>query len=202
MNAKPDPAALDTAIAFINRIFGMEPFGVAILAFLPPGSDRWMHEGLPLDRDWQPLARRHLTDYWDTNCYLAVALYDLMPEHRRGENRTLNRIGHCRWLYCERDGSALPDILPPPTITVETSPGHYHDWWQLNQPVKAKMATQYIRRIAAAVGVGDAKDATRVLRIPGTINRKPARDGFVVRVERDMGQWESTLCQPSTICHP
>jgi P4 family phage/plasmid primase-like protien len=97
-------------------------------------------------------------------------------------------IAHVRWLYCERDATPRPPSVPAPTLTVETSAGRYQDWWELDRPVDATTAASYLRRIAAAYGIGnEAVDAARILRLPGTLNLKPERGRFVVALVHDRG---------------
>src|SRR5262249_20866965 len=72
------------------------------------------------------------------------------------------------------DAGAIPDD-PAPTAVVESSPGRYHAWWRLTQPIAPARAEALNKRIARLCG-GDPSgaDLTQLLRLPGYANRKYA----------------------------
>jgi putative DNA primase/helicase len=180
-------APLDFAAArdFLERRFGHETHGYAILAFIPASGGPIRHEPIALDRDrdtrWKTAAR-HLRRYAENHdCYLAVPNYATAPTAKA--KRTTAMIGHLDALYCERDAALLAPQLPLASLTVETSDGRYQDYWLLDQPTDVPTFEGYNRRIAVACGIGfEAVDATRLLRVPGTRNHKPSHRGEIVRL--------------------
>lgn len=93
--------------------------------------------------------------------------------------------------------------LPEPT-RVEHSGGGLYAWWQFEQPLvigedidfaaAVQLAGDWqnvLHQGAKAMGVGygtGVKDLARVLRLPGTINRKPGRDPAMCRTVENGGQ--------------
>ncbi len=79
------------------------------------------------------------------------------------------------WLFCDLDGSEMPipQALAPTIIVESGTPGHFHCYWHLTQPIAITEAERANRALARALG-GDlnATDRARVLRLPGTVNSK------------------------------
>ncbi len=175
---------VDAAVQFVQAIHGHERAGFAILMLkrgdLPPS-----HYGFDLGNPQWDVLRRVLTNHTGGDCYIGVALYAAPPQP--GKNRTKDMVLHCHWLWCERDTHTLPDTLPDPTFTIETSAGNYQDWWRMDAPLSLSDAEDYAERIAVAVGCAPMKDATRVLRIVGLKNHKPTRAGEVARISDETG---------------
>jgi hypothetical protein len=104
-------------------------------------------------------------------------------------NRTKQSLKEIRHLYLDidRDGDqaieiirASPDI-PAPNFVLNTSPGKYQVVWRI-EGVNLQQAEILLHSMANHFG-GDlaATDATRVLRLPGFVNRKLAVE-FAVQV--------------------
>ena len=104
-------------------------------------------------------------------------------------NRTkqsLKRIRHV-YLDIDRNGEQAIELIrtsfavPTPNFVLNTSPGKYQTVWR-TEGVSLEQAEALLRGMASHFG-GDpaATDATRVLRLPGFLNRKLAFD-FVVQV--------------------
>ncbi len=144
------------------------------------GDQRPTHYGFDLGNPQWDSLRRVLTNHAGADCYIGVAVYAAPPQP--GMQRKKEMVLHCHWLWCERDTHALPDTLPDPTFTVETSTSNYQDWWRMDTPLSLPVAEDYAARIAAAVGCAPMKDATRVLRIVGMRNHKPERMGEIARI--------------------
>jgi len=185
MSAPPIASVdVDAAVRFVQAIHGHERAGFVILMLMrrdmPPA-----HYGFDLGNPRWDALRRVLTNYAGADCYLGVAVYAAPPQP--GMQRKKEMVLHCHWLWCERDGHALPDTLPDPTFTIETSAGNYQDWWRMDAPLSLTDAEDYAERIAGAVGCAPMKDATRVLRIVGMKNHKPTRAGEVARIVDETG---------------
>ena len=88
----------------------------------------------------------------------------------------------------------MEDELPIPTYVIETKNG-FHVYWMLEAPVylanlnpqqQEELRLQY-RQVEEAIltrfdGDPGAKDAARVLRVPGTLHQKNPKDPFMVKI--------------------
>lgn len=170
---------VDDAVRFVQAICGHERAGFAILMLMRRDS-RPSHYPVDLSNPRWDMLRTVLTNHAGADCYLGVSVYAAPPQP--GMNRKKEMVLHCHWLWCERDNHTLPDTLPDPTFTIETSAGNYQDWWRMDAPLSLSDAEDYAERIAGAVGCAPMKDATRVLRIVGMKNHKPERRGEIARI--------------------
>jgi hypothetical protein len=76
-------------------------------------------------------------------------------------------------LWGEYDGESVPNGELKPSATVESSPGHYHCYWRLTDPIPPEIAELFNKRIAHATGADPSGfDLTQLLRVPGTPNNK------------------------------
>lgn len=181
-----------TAVDFLERRFGEVYTGYAVLGFIKDGITTHGYINLQSPDRWERAAHiiaRHIETH---DCYVAAAIFKETkrrnPATGRDEFRTTDMIAFVNALYLERDDNRYPNTVPPPSYTVETSTGSFQDYFDLDEHIDAGTAGRYLRRLAAAAGLGNqAVDAARLLRHPGTINRKPTRNGEVVTVVSDTG---------------
>lgn len=76
-------------------------------------------------------------------------------------------------LYADLDGAAVPDGALAPTVTVESSPGHFHCYWRLSGLVQPDTGEALNHRLALAIGADKSGwDLGQLLRLPGTWNHK------------------------------
>lgn len=95
--------------------------------------------------------------------------------------RLKDNIAKCGWVGLDRDDLPLSPALPEPTMTIQTSPERYQDFWHLGTPTDAATMERLQRTIAAVNGNGNAAiDPGRLWRIPGTPNHK--RGGVMVEL--------------------
>jgi len=180
---------LKRSLDFLDRRFP-EDYGHAVLMFLCSG-EAPIHCAINLQRaDRRQQAEQYIRWYGTPidrrDIYLGVANYAVAPSGKAGATRTKAMVGHVRALYCERDEAMLGAELPKPSYTIATSVSRFQDYWELDQPISGADAEPYLRRIAAACGLGNqAVDCARVLRLPGTQNFKPDRNGEIVTVVHD-----------------
>ncbi len=180
------------AVGFLEQRFGEVHTGYAVLGFIKDGATTHGYINLQAPDRWERAAHiieRHIETH---DCYAAVGVFKETkrrnPATGRDEFRTTDMIAFVNALYLERDEKPYPDTLPPSSYTVETSDGKYQDYLDLGEHIDAETAGRYLRRLAAAAGLGNqAVDAARLLRLPGTINRKPTRNGEIVTVVTDTG---------------
>jgi hypothetical protein len=86
-------------------------------------------------------------------------------------------------LWCELDGAEVPNGSLAPTAVVESSPGHYHCYWRLTDPIPPGTAEGLNQRLAHEIGADSSGfDLTQLLRVPGSVNHK-YKDRPVVAVQ-------------------
>ena len=97
-----------------------------------------------------------------------------------GQGRKTENIVHVRAVWQEDDTVGSAPALPVvPHVVVETSPGKFHRYVMTDGPVSEFRAVQ--ERLVADYGSDtNAKDAARVLRLPGFYHRKDVP--FLVRI--------------------
>jgi len=111
----------------------------------------------------------------DQNCYFGVAT-------RTDGNGTAQGIEQIPALWLDLDapaddtGKKLKEFPFPPTFSLETSTERYQVFWALREPVgkeEIPRVEDLLRRLATFFG-GDlaSTDASRILRVPGTLNMK------------------------------
>ena len=100
--------------------------------------------------------------------YYCVSLLTAQKRNRDFLDET-----HCVW--SDLDDTSPTKLHTPPTFLIETSPSHYQAIWTLPEPVPFSTAEDFARRVYHAHrkdGADACWDATRLLRVPGTINHK------------------------------
>ncbi len=76
-------------------------------------------------------------------------------------------------LWGDLDGAAVPNGALTPTGVVESSPGKYHCYWRLSEPVWPGVAEDLNKRLASKVGADPSgSDLSQLLRVPHTPNNK------------------------------
>jgi AAA domain-containing protein/primase-like protein/DNA primase RepB-like protein len=76
-------------------------------------------------------------------------------------------------LWGDLDGAEIPNGGLSPTAVVQSSPGRFHCYWRLADPIPPATAEALNKRLAIAVAADSSGfDLTQLLRIPDTANRK------------------------------
>ena len=71
------------------------------------------------------------------------------------------------------DGASVPEGVPHPTLTVESSPGRDQYYWKLTRLIPPGKAEELNRRLAYAMDADKSGwDLTQLLKLPGTPNHK------------------------------
>jgi RepB DNA-primase from phage plasmid len=114
------------------------------------------------------------------------------PVRQGSRNRRKEHIREIRHTYLDLDeeaGVSLQTIrttgdVPPPNFVLDTSPGKHQVVWRV-EGLDTNQAETLLRALASQYG-GDpaATDISRLLRLPGFINRKYS-EAFVVRVRHE-----------------
>lgn len=90
-----------------------------------------------------------------------------------GEKRIESQAVTFTAAYADFDGVPLPESLPMRTVTIESSPEHFHCFWRFHKPQGQNVAVDINRRIAYFAGADKSgADATQVLRPPDVRNWK------------------------------
>ena len=126
---------------------------------------------------------RYLSLRTEEDLYFAVPLYS-KPSRKALDAKLISSI------YVDDDG-VTGEYRLPPSISVESSPGHFHHYWVLDEPADPIITGRIGAEISAyhrhdnehhADMVADHKhcgtdpggwDITQILRVPGTLNKKP-----------------------------
>jgi RepB DNA-primase from phage plasmid len=112
------------------------------------------------------------------------------PLKEAASSRTKSSIKEIRHIYLDLDENARESLrairnstdVPAPNFVLDTSPGKHQVVWKV-EAIDQEQAESLLRSMANQFG-GDpaATDSTRVLRMPGYVNRKYSNEEFVVRV--------------------
>jgi RepB DNA-primase from phage plasmid len=76
-------------------------------------------------------------------------------------------------LWGELDGAEVPDGELAPSAVIESSPGRFHCYWRLADPIPPQDAELLNKRLARKIGADPSGfDRTQLLRVPNTVNYK------------------------------
>jgi hypothetical protein len=76
-------------------------------------------------------------------------------------------------LWGDLDGAEIPEGKISPTAVVQSSPGRFHCYWRLTDPIPPQAAELLNKRLARVIGADPSGfDLTQLLRVPGTVNYK------------------------------
>jgi len=109
----------------------------------------------------------------------------IMANRGDGKGRSATNVVAADAVFVDLDGAPLAPVLsasPEPHIVVESSPGRYHAWWQVDAFPLAQFTP--VQKALAARFAGDptVHDLPRVMRLPGFIHWKG--EPFLTRVTR------------------
>lgn len=118
-----------------------------------------------------------------------AGVYVTINETALKGRRTADNIRRVRTIFQEDDHAYTGQFPIEPSVVVESSPGHFHRYWLIAGEWAADEAGRrdfrgVIERMIANYGSDPgAKDISRVLRLPGFLNRKRA-EPFRVRIAK------------------
>lgn len=153
---------------FFNLVYGGSEGFVSLITRSEgseaPDSERWFE--FPRDLDFMA---KYASLRSQEDLYCSVALFSDSIRTKEDKNAI------CRVVYADADTCAPENFRLPPSITVQTSTGHWHCWWVLDEEVSASAASEASHRISkahAAQGCDNGWIQSKILRVPGTSNNK------------------------------
>jgi len=161
---------------FVRRVWSRHPKGFGFLA--ARRGDIWVEKSFPISGDG-------VEEFFARYSFRRHDLYFCVNAFRR--RRRLGMYAH-ETCYAHVDIDAADPSLfqPPPTILVSTSPNRWQGVWEFANAVEPKVAENLSRSLAANGDKG-GWSITKMLRVPSSLNHKPAYDLPVVTIVRDDG---------------
>lgn len=128
----------------------------------PIDIEKWLH--YPEDRD---SIISEISEHADSDVYLTPASYKI-------ESRKLENVARVRAAWLDNDPFDPKGLRVQPSIVVESSPGRYQSWWQLDREYDALEVAHVVKKISYAHR-NDGADvsshaANKLMRVPGTTN--------------------------------
>lgn len=129
----------------------------------PVAVDKWFD----LEK-WKHKAVKYCEMRHDEDVYCSVSVFPV-------QSRKANPEATAQVVWADADTCDPENFRVTPSIIVETSPGRWHVWWCLDEPVLATEAAKVSQKIAHAhreEGCDNGWNHSKVLRVPGTSNLK------------------------------
>ena len=122
-------------------------------------------------------------------------LYFLVNESKNPIKRTAAHITRARAIWIEDDttGAQRTDFPLPPHITINSSPGKYHYYW-LTSTTDLDEHQQVMQRLVDDYACDpNARDISRILRIPGYYNHKYEKKHLITAEfnKKEIYDWET-----------
>jgi hypothetical protein len=174
---------MNSAVEFLSWIFQRCEIGNVNFRFIRAG--KTINEFLPLNSVFEAPQeiKDRLEKFNGYNSYFAVAL-------RNGTNGRKDGISEVPALWIDLDGAPIDKIIESPwqpSGIVETSPGKFHVYWKLREAAGREEIDQIenlLKRMVPFFGADRAAtDASRLLRLPETLNYKLSPP-FTVRIHK------------------
>ena len=173
---------MQRALRFLDAV--LPPDGLRVVAFKPPQWRRGLKH-LFVSTNEEVVRACERIDNGEITCYFALASYASRDAGREATNTVQLQ---CLWVdldfkqYTNREDAdadlvTLSEVVGPPSIVVDSG-GGIHAYWVLRRPVPTaewKPLAEAFQATWRAHGVKSdpiSADAARILRLPGTHNRK------------------------------
>lgn len=162
-------------LTFLEAMWGTEE-GIAYLAFArrDPGAprvDTWDRQFYEWPLDSKRLVGDITTRRVQEEVYFAPALFHRHAKQTAGKED----VRGAQVVWVDFDDGVPSDLkgVAPPTIRVQSSPGHEHWYWKLDHLVDVPTLENINRALAYLYGADSSGwDANQVLRPPETFNHK------------------------------
>jgi hypothetical protein len=161
---------------------------LTLTAIHPDGQHPTPSRHIPLhDRDilLDTLNRLHQANSMGWGAYFAVGLRKSgLARFRRGGQTDVIALPA---LYADVDSPTEADLgklrafQPAPSILVHSGGGH-HAYWLLDQPTSDLETARLVLQVLATALDGDRLSPAQSMRLPGTVNTKPARGGALCQL--------------------
>jgi len=123
--------------------------------------------------------------------------------HSRNGGRKKDDIDNFRAIWREADKPGVPTLPLPPHITVETSPGKKHEYLLLQPTVDYKLWDTAMLGMVQQMGSDpNAKDRSRVLRVPGFFHLKNPERPHLVKIIHKSSAEPYSLQEIAQHIHP
>lgn len=165
-------------IRFLTQIWDFGPNEYTMLYTRPAGAEKMQPHPLRGDR------AAKIGDVLDRYSYKTHDIYFCPNAFDRPYNQK-DRALSTRYAWADIDDADPESFRPEPNILWETSAGSFQGIWIWRDAVPVREAESYSEALWKLYG-GDtgAWAANKLLRVPGTINHKPTRNGDPVRLVR------------------
>jgi hypothetical protein len=173
------PYPLVVALAFLAQVWAVHPSGFVFLAARTLGG-RWIEKGFHVAFG-QRTIERFIRDH-DPNTHDLYFCPSAFSQRKRLAEFALST----RLAWCDIDGADPHKFRPQPTILTETSPRRYQGLWKFSTAVEPARAEAVSRHLTNTFhGDRGGWSSTKMLRLPGTFNHKPAYNKPLVRIVRN-----------------
>lgn len=165
-------------IRFLTQIWDFGPNEYTMLYTRLAGTEKMRPHPMRGDR------AAKIADVLDRYPYKTHDIYFCPNSFDRSCNKKENALP-TRYAWSDIDGTDPASFKPSPSILWETSAGSFQGIWIWRDTVPAGEAESYSKALWTLYG-GDAGAwaANKLLRVPGTVNHKPQRNGDTVRLLR------------------
>jgi RepB DNA-primase from phage plasmid len=175
LGARPRQS-LAVALEFVQQIWGVHPGGFVFLSARTL-SGRWIEKGFHVKFGWRAI-EKFLKDH-NPNTHDLYYCPNAFSSRKRLAEFALST----RFAWCDIDGADPSAFRPQPSVLVETSPGRYQGLWNFRAAVRPARAEAVSRHLTNTYhGDRGGWSITKMLRLPGTLNHKPAYDLPVVSI--------------------
>lgn len=172
------------AADFVSTVWSYHPRGFGFLAALRVGATRWQQIALSV-HSHRAVIERYLIDHprEEFDLYFTPCAF-------RGRVRKAEFALPSHFAWADIDTADPASFEPEPNVLWRTSPGRYQGLWIFSDRKTPELSEACSKMLAYRHGADrNGWTSTKVLRIPGTFNHKPAYD--LPRVRLVYSNWES-----------
>lgn len=156
------------AIHFLNQIWSKHHKGYVFLAAMDRGTGKWIDHAIKID-NIEDSSAKFLHSY-------SPEFYELFycPNAFSDSRRLREFVLPSSFAWCDIDDADPNAFVPLPSVLVETSPGRFQGVWNF----VGKMPVDRCEAVSRAFAYDHGADrtgwsATKMLRLPWTVNHKP-----------------------------
>lgn len=168
---------MKTLIKFFTRILPDDEGWVPIMSLGPNGGltcCQWFHWPTETDQMCEYVQFKANQDvYWSPMLFHRPST---LSSARHAAKRNVKKVAS---VYADLDGFDPEDLYVKPTVLVKSSPEHYHAYWRLSDyrdldNLDIEQLNRGVYQEHADSGVDRGWPLAKKLRVPGTLNTKPA----------------------------